>query len=250
MAYAAALQRIAADVVAACPRVVSFLRNVNDRRATVAFGDREEVLSGGATIRETLLERSFEISANSFFQTNSRQAERLYGAVLEMAGLGREDRVLDLYSGTGAISILAASRAAEVRGVESLAASVRNAERNAALNNVRNTYFICGDVRKTLQALAGDRTPPTVIIANPPRAGLNAHVIRGMLRLKPRRIVYVSCNPTTLARDLKDMTARAYRLAGVRPVDMFPHTYHIECVARLDAVPASEEPALDATPAL
>jgi 23S rRNA (uracil1939-C5)-methyltransferase len=233
--YAEALRRIAADVVAACPQVTSFLRNINARRATVAFGEREEVLAGSATIREILMERSFEISANSFFQTNSRQAVRLYGSVLEMADLRREDRVLDLYSGTGAISILAASRVSEVRGVESLAESVRNAERNAALNSVRNVYFICGDVRKTLKALAADRTPPTVIIANPPRAGLNSHVIRGMLRLRPRRLVYVSCNPTTLARDLQEIAEGGYRLTGVRPVDMFPHTYHIECVARMDA---------------
>ncbi|MGH9869952.1 MAG: 23S rRNA (uracil(1939)-C(5))-methyltransferase RlmD [Candidatus Polarisedimenticolia bacterium] len=238
--YAAALRGMAASLVAAQPRITSFLRSVNARRATVAFGDREEVLTGASSIRETILERTFEITANSFFQTNSRQAERLYGSVLEMAALSREDRVLDLYSGTGAISILAAARAGEVRGVESLAESVRNAERNAALNGVRNVYFICGDVRKTLQVLSSDRTPPTVIIANPPRAGLNAHVIKGMMRLKPRRLVYVSCNPTTLARDLKEIATFGYSLRTVRPVDMFPHTYHIECVARLDA--ASPEP--------
>ncbi len=243
VAWGEALRRLAAGVVAAHPEVTSFLRNINARKATVAFGDREEVLAGTACIRETLLERSFEITANSFFQTNSRQAQRLYGSVLEMAELSREDRVLDLYSGTGAISILAAARASEVRGVESLAESVRNAEKNAALNQVRNVYFICGDVRKTLQVLSSDRTPPTVIIANPPRAGLNDHVIRGMLRLRPRRIIYVSCNPTTLARDLKEMAERGYALAGVLPVDMFPHTYHIECVARLDRADPAPAPA-------
>jgi len=125
-----------------------------------------------------------------------------------------------------------------VRGVESLAESVRNAERNAALNQIRNVYFICGEARKALIALAGDRRPPTVVIVNPPRAGLNSSVIRHMLRLRPRRIIYVSCNPTTLARDLKEITERDYRLEAVRPVDMFPHTYHIECVARIDRIAA------------
>ena len=234
------LKTIAEKIRGAHPEIRSFLRNINASRATVAFGQRDQVLSGASSIRETLMERTFEITANSFFQTNSRQAVRLYGAALEMAELTREDSVLDLYSGTGAISILAAARAAEVRGVESLAESVRNAERNAALNEIRNAFFICGDVKKVLGAMAGDRKPPTVVIVNPPRAGLNSAVIRGMLRLRPRRFVYVSCNPTTLARDLKEMTERDYRLTRVKPVDMFPHTYHIECVASIDLVASDQ----------
>jgi len=230
------LAEMAGRIGAGFPAIRSFLRSINATRSTVAFGQREEVLYGNASIRETLLERSFEITANSFFQTNSRQAERLYGTVLEMADPGPGDRVLDLYSGTGAISILAAARAGEVRGVESLPESVRNAERNAAINGVRNVYFICGEAKKALAAMAGDPKPPSIVIANPPRAGLNSAVIRGMLRLRPKRLVYVSCNPTTLARDLKEICERDYRLTGVRPVDMFPHTYHIECVARIEAV--------------
>ena len=235
--WADALRAMAAEVTAAHPQIKSFVRNVNASRATIAVGQREEVLAGAPSIHETILERTFEITANSFFQTNSRQAERLYATVLEMADLSRADGVLDLYSGTGAISILAASRAGEVRGVESLAGSVRNAERNAALNGVRNVYFICGEAKKALAAMAADRRPPTVVIVNPPRAGLNGPVIRHLLRLRPRRMVYVSCNPTTLARDLKEICERDYRLAQVRPVDMFPQTFHIECVARVDAVP-------------
>ncbi|HEY3174912.1 MAG TPA: 23S rRNA (uracil(1939)-C(5))-methyltransferase RlmD [Candidatus Polarisedimenticolia bacterium] len=240
--WSAEMKGMAARIAAAHPQIKSFLRSVNASRATVAFGQREEVLWGQGAIHETLLERTFEITANSFFQTNSRQAVRLYGSVLETAGLTREDRVLDLYSGTGAISILAASRAAEVRGVESLAESVRNAERNAALNSVSNVYFICGEAKKALAAMAGDRRPPTVVIVNPPRAGLNSAVIRGVLRLRPRRIVYVSCNPTTLARDLKEITERDYKLTSVRPVDMFPHTWHIECVAGIDLTAAPPAP--------
>ncbi len=235
-AWHEALQSIAARLCAEHPQIRSFLRGINARRATVAFGDRLVVLCGEASIRESLMDRTFEITANSFFQTNSRQAGGLYGTVMELADLRPQDRVLDLYSGTGAISILAAARALEVRGVESLAESVRNAERNAALNGVGNVYFICGEVRRALAALAADRHPPGVIIANPPRSGLNSSVIRNMLRLRPRRLVYVSCNPTTLARDLKEICQRDYRLEKVRPVDMFPHTYHIECVARVDRI--------------
>jgi len=234
--YAGALREVARRVCEGRPRITSFLRTINEGRATVAFGEQAEILAGSASIRENLLGKTFEITANSFFQTNSRQAERLYGTALELAEIRQEDSVLDLYSGTGAISILAAGRAREVRGVESLAESVRNAERNAALNGTRNVWFICGEVKKVLGAMAGDTRPPDVVIANPPRAGLNETVIRRIVRLRPRRIVYVSCNPTTLARDLKSLCETGYRLDGVRPVDMFPHTYHIECVARIDAV--------------
>jgi 23S rRNA (uracil1939-C5)-methyltransferase len=245
--WAAALQDLAARVAAAHPHVRSFIRSVNATRSTVAFGQRENVLHGAASIRERILGRTFEITSNSFFQTNSRQAERLYGTVLEFAALAREDRALDLYSGTGAIAILAAASAGEVRAVESLDESVRNAERNAAINAVANVFFICAEVRRALAAMARDRRPPTVVIVNPPRAGLNAAVIRGIQRLRPRRLIYVSCNPTTLARDLKQMCERDYRLDRVQPVDMFPHTWHIECVARVEAV-AGDAPG-DARPA-
>jgi len=242
-AWAGALKALAERIAAAHPHVRSVIRSVNATRSTVAFGQREEILWGAPSIREVLLGRTFEITSNSFFQTNSRQAERLYGAVLESAALTREDRVLDLYSGTGAIAILAAAQAGEVRGVESLEESVRNAERNAALNGTGNVYFIRGEVRRVLAAMTRDRKPPTVVIMNPPRAGLNAAVIRGVQRLRPRRIVYVSCNPTTLARDLKQICEREYRLERVRPVDMFPHTWHIECVARVEAAaPAGDAP--------
>ncbi len=234
---AAALRDLARRLAEAHPQVKSVLRTVNATRSTVAIGRTEEVLWGEASIRERLLGRTFEITANSFFQTNSRQAERLYATVLELARLAPEDRVLDLYSGTGAITILASSSAAEVRGVESMAESIRNAERNAALNGVDNVFFICGEVRRVLQSLARDPRKPTVVIVNPPRAGLNAAVIRGIQRLAPRRIVYVSCNPTTLARDLRQICERGFRLEEVRPVDMFPHTWHIECVARIEADP-------------
>lgn len=241
--WAGALRDLAGRVAAAHPHVRSFIRSVNATRSTVAFGQREEILWGTASIREVILGRTFEITSNSFFQTNSRQAERLYGTVLDLAALTREDRVLDLYSGTGAIAILAAARAGEVRAVESLEESVRNAERNAALNGVRNVFFICGEVRRVLSAMTRDRRPPTVVIVNPPRAGLNAAVIRGIQRLRPRRLVYVSCNPTTLARDLKQVCERDYVVSRIQPVDMFPHTWHIECVARVElGSPAGADP--------
>jgi len=234
-----ALKGLAGETAAEFPEVVSFLRSVNSRKATVAVGEKEEVLFGRPYITERIGDAVFEVTALSFFQTNSRQAERLYAAALEEADLRDDDSVLDLYSGTGTISILASRRAREVRGVESQPDSVRSAERNASLNGARNCFFIRAEARKALSALAADREPPTVIVANPPRAGLNRSVIHHMLRLRPRRVVYVSCNPATLARDLNMMCERDYTLARVRPVDMFPHTFHVECVVRVDRTPGS-----------
>jgi 23S rRNA (uracil1939-C5)-methyltransferase len=230
---------IAEAVAAQFPAVVSFIRSVNSRRATVAVGEREEVLFGKPYITERICESTFEITASSFFQTNSRQAERLYSTVLEAAELTSEDQVLDLYSGTGTISILSARVAKEARGVEAQPDAIRNAERNAALNGVRNCFFVRADVRKALVAMSGDRRPASVVVVNPPRAGVSKSVIHHMLKLRPRRFVYVSCNPTTLARDLGLICERDYTLRGVRPVDMFPHTSHIECVVRVDRTPGT-----------
>jgi 23S rRNA (uracil1939-C5)-methyltransferase len=252
------LREIARETAARFPAVVSFIRSVNSRRATVAVGEREEVLHGRSHITERIDGSEFEITASSFFQTNSRQAEQLYATALEAADLRSEDRVLDLYSGTGTISILAARTAAEVRGVESQPDSVKNAERNASINGARNCFFIRAEARKALASLASDRNPPTVIIVNPPRAGLNRSVIHHMLRLRPRRFVYVSCNPATLARDLNMICDRDYTLTRVRPVDMFPHTFHVECVVQVERTPGSrggralieENSVEDRTPAL
>jgi 23S rRNA (uracil1939-C5)-methyltransferase len=233
------LSGIAQAVAAQFPAVVSFIRSVNSRRATVAVGEREEILHGRPFVTERIGGATFEITASSFFQTNSRQAERLYASVLEAAQVEPGDDVLDLYSGTGTISILASRLAREVRGVESHPDSVRNAERNAALNGARNCFFIRADARKALAAMAGDRRPPSIVMVNPPRAGLNTSVVNHMLRLRPRRLVYVSCNPTTLARDLGLICERDYTLQWVRPVDMFPHTFHVECVVRVDLTPGA-----------
>lgn len=234
-----AVAGIAEAVTSRFPAVVSFLRSINSRRATVAVGEREEVLFGRPYITERIGDCTFEITASSFFQTNPRQAQRLYDTVLTAAELESDDGVLDLYSGTGTISILAARQAREVRGVESQPDAIRNAERNAALNGVRNCFFVKADVKKALLAMSGTQEPPTVVVMNPPRAGLSKSVIHHSLKLRPRRFVYVSCNPTTLARDVRMICERDYALRWIRPVDMFPHTAHIECVARIDRTPGS-----------
>ena len=176
---------------------------------------------------------NFEISANSFFQTNTHQAEKLYQTVLDMTDLQGDESVLDLYCGNGTISIFLSQNAKKVTGVESVEESVENARRNAELNSVANCEFICGEVKKGLAKLVDDKEIPDLVIVDPPRAGLHKHVVKSLLNIKAPKLIYVSCNPSTLARDLKILCEECYRLERVQPIDMFPHTYHIETVVKL-----------------
>jgi 23S rRNA (uracil1939-C5)-methyltransferase len=215
------------------PSVRSIVRNINPRLAQIAVGEVEELLGGERAITERLGQFTFEISSNSFFQTNTKQAEKLYQIVLNMAELEGNEEVLDLYCGNGIISIFLSPVAKRVIGVEAVEDSVQNARRNAELNSVNNCEFICGEAKKVLKNFENEKKFPPVVVVDPPRTGLHPHVIESLLNMKPFRIVYVSCNPTTLARDLKMFCEKDYKLEKVQPVDMFPHTYHIESVARL-----------------
>jgi 23S rRNA (uracil1939-C5)-methyltransferase len=229
--------RAVADLSAAV-RSVTLL--INDSRANIAFGGEERVLHGGGTIVERLLGLEFEVSANAFLQTNSRQAEALYAATLEAAALRGGETVLDLYCGTGTLTLLFARavKGGAVVGVESVADAIERAVRNAARNQLPKTRFVTGEARQVLREWArGERAGavrPDIVVVDPPRAGLHPRVVARIAELTPRRVVYVSCNPATLARDLKDFAGLGYPLAEVRPFDMFPHTPHIECVARLE----------------
>ena len=226
---------IVAGLTAEFPAIASLLRSVNTRRATIAVGEREEVLAGGPEIEERLGDLRFRISANSFFQTNSAQAERLFGLVVEWADLQGGEEVLDLYAGTGAISLFLARRARRVTGIELVADSVAMAEKNAALNGIDNCRFLGGEVRDFFKKRAGEAATAQVVVVDPPRAGLHADVAHALRLLGPPRLVYVSCNPATLARDVQVLGAGGvYALRRVQPVDMFPHTCHIECVALLE----------------
>jgi 23S rRNA (uracil1939-C5)-methyltransferase len=215
------------------PSVKSIVRNINPKLAQIARGETEEVLGGERVITERLGEFTFEISSNSFFQTNSRQAEKLYGVILDMAELQGDEEVLDLYCGNGTISIFLSSRAKKVIGVETVEEAVQNAKRNADLNEVNNCEFIRGETKKVLKDFELENRVPHLVVIDPPRAGLHPRGIKSLLSLRPPQIVYVSCNPTTLARDLKIFCEQDYKLKNVQPVDMFPHTYHIESVAKL-----------------
>jgi len=214
------------------PNVISVVNNVSGRKAGVAVGEYELLLKGRPTILERIRDFEFELSANSFFQTNTAGAGLLYDTVRRYASLAGNETVLDLYCGTGTIAIYLAQEAREMIGMEVVESAVADARRNCRRNGIDNCRFVAGDIRQTLPALG---VRPDVMIIDPPRAGMHADVLQEVMTLGPRRMVYVSCNPATLARDMLQLK-EAYRLIEVQPVDMFPHTFHIEAVAALERI--------------
>jgi 23S rRNA (uracil1939-C5)-methyltransferase len=195
----------------------------------VAVGDVEYTLAGSDIISDKISGFEFEISANSFFQTNTRGAAPLFKTVEKYAGLTGTETVLDLYSGTGTIPILLSEHSKAVTGIEIIESAVADAEKNCRKNGISNCRFIMGDIRNCLSQIT---RPPDVLIIDPPRAGMHKDVVKQVLELGAGRVVYVSCNPASMARDLQ-MMQESYHLDEVQPVDMFPHTYHVEAVAKL-----------------
>ncbi len=218
-----------AESLASDPRVATVVNNQSRRKAAVAVGERETVLLGEGSLEDRIGPHTFRISANSFFQSNPPVAERLYRQVLRYAELSGTERVLDLYSGTGTIPIYLAAYADSVTGIEINASAVADAERNCRFNGVDNCRFLCGDIRETLPGIS---PAPQVLVIDPPRVGLHPDVTAQVLALAPRRLIYVSCNPATLARDLK-LLLPDYEPLEIQPFDMFPHTYHVEAVTLL-----------------
>jgi 23S rRNA (uracil1939-C5)-methyltransferase len=215
------------------PEVTTFVNNINTRPAQVARGEWERVYLGPGYIEEQIGPFRFRISANSFFQTNTEQAERLYELLRELGEFRPTDRLYDLYCGAGTIAIYLSPFVQEAIGIEEVPVAVQNAEENARLNGVQNVRFFCGDVRKVLsEALLSQYGKPNVVVTDPPRSGMHPDVVRLLRTMAPERILYVSCHPATQARDLKGLIDR-YRIEVIQPVDMFPHTYHIETVVRL-----------------
>ncbi len=192
----------------------------------------------GALGREHLYEElgglRFRISHSAFFQTNTEMAERLYGFAAEMAALEGSERLFDLFCGIGTLGLTMAGRAGEVWGIELVGEAVADAEENAHINEIENARFRVGDARKQISPLLEEAGRPDVVVVDPPRAGLSKKVVRRLIECEARRVVYVSCNPTTLAPNAAQLGEAGYRLRRVRPVDMFPQTPHIECVALLE----------------
>lgn len=229
---------LAAELLAEIPGLVGVVKNINRAATNVIFGPETRIVTGRDHLFEILAGLRFKVSARSFFQVNTGQAERLYRLALDEAGLDGGEVVVDAYCGTGTLTLLAARRCRLAVGIEELPDAVADARENARLNGVENVEFLIGRVEDVLSAAPAptpDRTPD-VLLLDPPRKGCGRPVLDFCLERGPRRVVYVSCNPATLARDLA-VLSRAYRVDRVTPVDLFPQTAHIECVAALTRIP-------------
>jgi 23S rRNA (uracil1939-C5)-methyltransferase len=235
----AAAERLAPlmrELLARHPEITTLVQHVNPGVALVAGGE-ERVLHGPGVIHEELGGLAFRISAASFFQTNTVQAEVLLEIVRErVLEAGAAAHVLDLYCGSGLFALALARASARVTGYELVEEAVADARRNAERNGLAGVRFVVGDLAETLDPAAWAGDPPEVCVVDPPRAGLHARVVAALRTLAPRRVVYVSCNPKSAARDLPPLVADGYRVARIQPLDLFPHTPHLECVFALDRV--------------
>ena len=217
------------------PEITSMVNNVNTRKADVAFGEFENLIFGNSFIEEKIGNLKFEISANSFFQTNTYQGKVLYDEVLKIAGLNGDEIVYDLYCGTGSIALYLASKAKEVYGFEVIRSSLENAEKNSLINGIDNVHFLKANLDTFFKSgqLPRRIPKPNVIVVDPPRAGMHPDMSGYLHKLKAEKIIYVSCNPTTQARDVKILSDNDYKIKNSVMVDMFPHTPHIETVMLL-----------------
>ncbi len=215
------------------PQVTTFINTINSGVAQTAFGEAMHTVFGPGLIHDRIGDHTFEIAPNAFFQTNTRQAETLYRVAAEYAALTPDDLVYDLYCGAGTISLYVAPKVKQVIGVELVEEAVQNARRNAAANGISNVTFETGDMMTLFnEEFIACNGKPDVLIVDPPRAGLHPKVVRQIGELAPERFIYVSCNPHSQAKDLSYLTD-TFEVVQVQPVDLFPHTHHIESVAQL-----------------
>ncbi len=213
--------------------ITTVIQNVNNKRTSLVLGSETRTLYGSGYIEDNLLGCKFRISPKAFYQINPVQTEVLYSKALEFADLTKNDTVIDAYCGTGTIGILAAKTAKNVIGVELNKDAVKDAKTNAELNNTKNIEFYEADAGKFMVELADLGETISTVIMDPPRAGASLDFLRSLATLKPEKIVYISCNPETQARDLGFLIRKGYKVKKIQPVDMFPHTSHVETVALL-----------------
>ncbi|MBC5585602.1 23S rRNA (uracil(1939)-C(5))-methyltransferase RlmD [Eggerthella sp. NSJ-70] len=223
------------ELVRRCPRITSVVQNVNERQTNVILGEREQTLYGPGFILDKLCGLSFRISSQSFYQVNAVQTEVLYERAIEMAGFTGTECAIDAYCGTGTIGLVAAKHGArQVIGVDTVASAVRDARENAKHNGVENAQFVVGDAGAFMRERAAAGEAVDVLLMDPPRAGASEEFLAAAATLAPQRIVYISCNPETQVRDLAFLRERGYAVRMVQPVDMFPHTDHVETIALVE----------------
>ena len=215
------------------PEITTVVQNVNNQKTSMVLGNRSEVLFGDGYITEQLGDFSFRISPKAFYQINPIQTEVLYNTTLEFAGLTGKETVIDAYCGTGTIGIFASPKAKKVVGVELNPDAVKDARVNAKLNSAENTEFYNADAGEFLADAASSNEKYDVVIMDPPRSGSTVKFLKSVVKLAPKTVVYVSCNPETLARDLMFLVRNGYKVKKIQPVDMFPHTNHVETVVLL-----------------
>ncbi|CAM3464163.1 23S rRNA (uracil(1939)-C(5))-methyltransferase RlmD [Marinicrinis lubricantis] len=220
-------------IVERMPQVKSICQSVNTKRTNVALGDVTKVLWGREVIYDSIGPIRFAISARSFYQVNPVQTEVLYGKALEYAQLTGEETVIDAYCGIGTISLFLAQKARKVYGVEIVEQAIEDAKANAELNGIRNADFAAGAAEEVIPAWRAQGIAADVIVVDPPRKGCDAALLETIIAMQPKRVVYVSCNPSTLARDLRILEDGGFQTLQVQPVDMFPHTGHVECCSLL-----------------
>ncbi|KRL08155.1 23S rRNA (uracil(1939)-C(5))-methyltransferase RlmD [Liquorilactobacillus hordei] len=225
------------EILKACPDVRTVVQNVNQEKTNVILGKTEKILAGDGRITDSLNGINFEISAHSFYQVNSIQTEKIYQKVVEAAELTGKETVIDAYCGIGTISLNLAQKAEKVYGVEIVPEAIADAKKNATVNDINNTTFEVGTASEWMSKWSEDGIKPDVVVFDPPRKGLEPEVINSTVKLSPEKIVYVSCNPATLVRDIQLFTEQGYQVVKpIQPVDQFPMTTHIESVTVLKRV--------------
>ena len=215
------------------PEITTVVLNINPKDTNLVLGEKEEVLYGSGYIEDTLCGCVFRISPKSFYQINPVQTEKLYNKAMEFAQLDKDTTVIDAYCGIGTIGLVAAKTAGNVVGVELNPDAVKDAISNCKRNGMKNARFYCDDAGEFMQALAENGESADVVFMDPPRSGSSRKFIESLAAMAPQRVVYISCNPETLARDLALLTKKGYEVKKIQPVDMFPHTNHVECVCLL-----------------
>ena len=236
-----ARERLVRELTQQVNGLVGVVQNVNTRRGNVITGEENILLWGRDYVVEELGELCFQISAGSFFQVNSQQAEVLFNLVRDYADLKGGETVFDLYCGSGAISLFLSGQAARVIGVESYAPAVEDAKKNARLNKINNVEFHAGRAEELMPAMLEEGLTADLVVLDPPRKGCEEKLLAALAEMQPPRIIYVSCNPATLARDLRYLVERGYAVREVQPVDMFPHTAHVECVVLMTRSGSSDK---------
>jgi 23S rRNA (uracil1939-C5)-methyltransferase len=221
------------EIAARLPRVKSIVHNINSKRTNVILGEKTNVLWGNEIIYDYIGDVKFAISALSFYQVNPVQTKVLYDKALEYANLSGEESVIDAYCGIGTISLFLAQKAKKVFGVEVVPEAIEDAKRNAELNGFTNAEFAAGEAEVIIPKWYKEGNKADVLVVDPPRKGCDEALLQTIIEMKPKKVVYVSCNPATLARDLRILEDGGYQTLEVQPVDMFPHTTHVECVAKL-----------------